>query len=178
MKRQELEHILRAAAAITGETEIVVLGSQAALVQFPTLPKELTGSVELDVYPLVHPEKADDIDGAIGELSRFHEEYGYYADGVGPDTALLPRDWATRAIRLHNENMGTAVAIAPEVNDLAVSKLLAGREKDLEWVGAAIRHKIASPERMRTLIRAVDADPARLDQAKARLRQMQRSSIA
>jgi hypothetical protein len=74
-----------------------------------------------------HPEKADDIDGAIGELSRFHETHGYYADGVGSETALLPKDWESRAVQLQNPNLGDATAIAPEIHDLGVSKLFAGR---------------------------------------------------
>ena len=37
---------------------------------------------------------ADKIDGAIGEGSQFHQTYGYYAQGVGPETA--PRTQTTR----------------------------------------------------------------------------------
>jgi hypothetical protein len=35
VKRHELEHVIRAASAITGAKEIVVIGSQAILGQFP-----------------------------------------------------------------------------------------------------------------------------------------------
>jgi hypothetical protein len=35
MNRASLEHVLRAAAAITNERDIVVVGSQALLAQFP-----------------------------------------------------------------------------------------------------------------------------------------------
>ena len=35
-----------------------------------------------------------------------------------------------------------------EVHDLAVSKLVAGREKDLDFVGALLRHGLANSELM------------------------------
>ena len=46
-------------------------------------------SLEADVYPRHYPERAELIEGSIGELSMFHETFGYYADGVGVHTATL-----------------------------------------------------------------------------------------
>jgi len=74
------------------------------------------------------------IDGCIGELSPFHETFGYYAHGVGPETAKLPTRWKGRLIRLENENTGGTIGWCLSPVDLAVSKLLAGRTKDLEFV--------------------------------------------
>lgn len=82
MDRVALEHVLRAAAAITDEREFIVIGSQSVLGQFPNAPAALLTSVEVDVYPRHAPEKSDLIDGAIGELSMFHQTFGYYAHGV------------------------------------------------------------------------------------------------
>jgi hypothetical protein len=70
-----LEHVIRAAAAIATDPDIVVIGSQAILGQFPDAPAELRVSNEADVYPKGHPERSDLIDGSIGELSPFHETY-------------------------------------------------------------------------------------------------------
>lgn len=53
-------------------------------------------SGEADIYPLQAPELAEKIEGAIGEGSQFHQTFGYYAQGVGPDTAVLPRGWMSR----------------------------------------------------------------------------------
>lgn len=39
MRRQDLEHIIRAAADVTGDREIVVIGSQAILGQHPDAPR-------------------------------------------------------------------------------------------------------------------------------------------
>jgi hypothetical protein len=44
--RAQLEHLIRAAATIADDNEIVVIGSQAVLGQFPQAPPELLVSVE------------------------------------------------------------------------------------------------------------------------------------
>ena len=93
MNRTELEHVLRASADITKEHSFVVIGSQSVLLPFPEAPEELRVSRELDLYPAMAPEKAELIEGAIGALSQFDETFGYYADGVGPETAVMPPDW-------------------------------------------------------------------------------------
>jgi hypothetical protein len=137
MKRSELEHVLRAAAAIAQENSFVVVGSQAILMAFPHAPEELLVSREIDLYPALHPEKADLIDGAIGAMSSFDQTFGYHADGVGPDTAVMPDDWHTREKLYY---LGELTVICPEVHDLAVSKCVAGREKDADFVRALFRH--------------------------------------
>ena len=48
MKRTELEHIIRAAGAITDQTELVVIGSQAILGHYPGAPERLLGSNEAE----------------------------------------------------------------------------------------------------------------------------------
>jgi len=67
--------------------------------------------MEADLYPLREPELADAIDGAIGELSAFHDTYGYYAQGVGPETATLPAKWIDRVIPVQSEATGQAVGL-------------------------------------------------------------------
>lgn len=140
MKRSELEHLIRAAGRIADEQELVVIGSQAILGQFPDAPPALLRSMECDLYPRRTPGLADKVDGAIGEGSRFHEQFGYYAQGVGPDTATLPRGWQRRLVRVENVNTGGHVGLCLEVHDLAISKYVAGREKDLEFTRGLARH--------------------------------------
>ena len=134
MLRHELEHLIRACAAIAADDEIVVIGSQSILGQFPSAPAALLVSTEADVYPRNHPERADAIDGAIGEGSYFHETFGYYAQGVGPETALLPAGWEERLIPVRNENTRGATGYCLEIHDLLSAKALAGREKDLRFL--------------------------------------------
>jgi hypothetical protein len=140
MKRSELEHLIRAAGRIAEDREIVVIGSQAILGQFPNAPPELCRSMEGDIYPKNNPERADKVDGAIGEGSKFHEQFGYYAQGVAPDTATLPRGWQRRLVRVSNQNTGGCAGLCLEVHDLAISKYVAGREKDLEFTRELARY--------------------------------------
>src|SRR5882672_7163441 len=134
MNRAELEHVIRAASGIVGHPDIVVIGSQAVLAQFPNAPAALLQSMEADVFPRACPDLSIQIDGAIGERSLFHETFGYYAHGVDDSTATAPSGWKERLVPIHNENTGGATGWCLEIHDLAASKLVAGREKDLDFV--------------------------------------------
>lgn len=120
----------------------MIIGSQAILGSHPDAPEELLVSMEADVYPKDAPDRSILIDGAIGELSVFHETFGYYARGVDEMTAVLPDGWQDRLVKVENENTRGAVSWCLEVHDLAVSKLAAGREKDMGFVECMLRHKL------------------------------------
>ncbi|MCC6215876.1 MAG: hypothetical protein IT376_13510 [Polyangiaceae bacterium] len=100
MTRAQLEHLIGAACTIADDPELIIVGSQSVLGQFPDAPAELLVSMEADVYPRNRPERAELIDGSIGELSMFHETFGYSADGVGPQTATLPHGWERRLVAI------------------------------------------------------------------------------
>jgi hypothetical protein len=159
--RAELDHIVRAAAQITGD-DIVVIGSQAILGQFPSAPASLTFSMEADVYPRNHPERAIEIDGAMGDGSQFHETYGYYAHGVGPETPCAPLGWEVRMVKIEIPPFpgGTEPVTAwfLEVHDLALAKLAAGREKDFDFVLEALKAGYVDGGRLE---RGVDLMPER-----------------
>lgn len=145
MNRTQLEHVLRASAGITGATEFVVIGSQAILGQVPNAPAELLVSMEADLFVPGRPEDSTLIDGSIGEGSPFHQTFGYYAHGVGSDTAVLPNEWERRLVPLTGPGTAGAIGRCLEVHDLAISKLVAGRAKDLAYVEALIRGGLAHP---------------------------------
>ena len=125
-----MEHIIRASGNTTNQYEFVILGSQSILGAIPNPPSFFTMSAEADIYPLGAPELADAIDGAIGEGSIFHETKGFYAQGVGPDTATLPEGWIDRVHRIQNANTNLRVGLCLSVLDLFMSKAWAGRDKD------------------------------------------------
>ncbi len=150
MNRAQLEHVIRAAATIAEDQEIVVIDSQAILGRYPDAPDELCLSADVDLYPRNHPDRADLIDGSIGELSPFHDTYGYYAQGVGPQTAVLPSGWEERLVPVRTE-AGTGFCLEP--HDLVISKYAAAREKDREYVIAAQRHGLVSEK---TLLERLD----------------------
>jgi hypothetical protein len=156
MQRSELEHLIRASGEIAGDNEIVIVGSQAILGQFPNAPMQLLISMEADIYPKNHPDKADKVDGAIGEGSLFHALHGYYAQGVGTRTAVLPEDWESRLIPVNNENTNGITGSCLEVHDLAISKIIAARPKDLEFVQQLVRHKMIQKKTLLNRLRITD----------------------
>ena len=160
MRRSDLEHLIRAAGRIAGERELVVIGSQAVLGQFPDAPVALLLSMEVDLYPLAHPELADKVDGAIGEGSVFHQTYGYYAQGVGPETATLPGGWRRRLVRVDNPNTNGYAGLCLEVHDLAISKYVAGREKDREFTRELARHGMTDRKTLLKRLAVTKLDPA------------------
>ncbi|MBM3462977.1 MAG: hypothetical protein FJX76_12820 [Armatimonadetes bacterium] len=135
---------------------MVVVGSQAILGPLALPPEDLTQSNELDIYPDEHPEKADLIDGSIGELSPFHNTFGYYAHGVGPETARFPRNWRARAMTVSNANTQGVEGTFPSLADLAISKLAAGRPKDLDFVRAMLRHRVVEASEIESLLSELD----------------------
>ena len=150
MKRSDLEHIIRASGDVLHENQVIIVGSQSILASFPEelLPTEAARSLEADVLPLNDPAgtKADLIEGALGELSPFDEEFGIHADGVSDETSVLPEGWRNRLIPYLNSNTNGITGLCLERHDLCVAKLAANRDKDREFVGALLRAGIVEPD--------------------------------
>jgi hypothetical protein len=146
MRRVDLEHVIRAAADVAGDDEIVVIGSQAILGGLPDAPVALLWSQEADVYPRKHPERAEAIDGALGDGSQFHAAFGYYAHGVGPETAKAPARWEERLVPVcvarSPRDAREVVGWCMEPHDVVLAKCAAGRERDWEFARDAIRHGV------------------------------------
>lgn len=141
MNREEFDHAVRAAGAILGENELLVIGSQALHASVPgEVPPEAARSIEADIAALDDPDelKADLIDGTIGEVSMFHRTFGYYAQGITQATAILPHGWQERLIRYETPNTNGVVAWCLEIHDLWISKAIASRRKDIEFCAALI----------------------------------------
>ena len=172
MHRQQLEHIIRAASGITGASEFVIIGSQAVLGQFPHAPDELLVSIEADVFTLRDPADSDLIDGSIGEGSPFHQTFGYYAHGVSVETAVLPTGWRERLVPVHNQNTGGGTGLCLEIHDLAVSKLVAGREKDLDFVAGLLRHHLVQAPNFRERLAQTHLTSERAQLCSARLERL------
>ena len=133
MQLQQLEHLIRAAGTVTDRYEFVVIGSQSILGSVARPPVDCLLSTEVDIYPKDAEELADKIDGALGEGSRFHDTYGYYAQGVDSSTAILARGWESRLVGLQTPGTGERIAYCLDVLDLFLSKCAANREKDRDF---------------------------------------------
>ena len=167
MKRFDLEHVPRASKGVTGEAEFIVIGSQCILGPHPDAPKILRQSLEADLYPKQRPELSELIEGSLGRYSQFNLTFGYYADGVSPQTATLPKGWETRLVKVCNENTGGAIGWCLEPHDLAYSKLAARREKDLAFVRELLRHRLARQTVLSRLIANTEDEELRTKLAEA-----------
>ncbi len=151
MTREQLAHVLRAAARIAGDPGILVVGSQAVLGSHgeSELPEVAWLSIEADLAFFEEVEgqtKADQVDGAIGELSQFHETNHYYAQGVDLSTAKLPEGWRERLVPFQPRSADPARAMCLGKHDLVISKLVAMREKDQEFALALLEAGLVEME--------------------------------
>lgn len=162
MQREQLEHLIRAAGAVTGSHRLIVIGSQAILATHPLdAPMEALRSREADLIPIDALDTIDTISGVLGELSAFDEEFGYHADGVELTTATLPEGWRERLVPIDNPNTNGYVGLCLEVNDLLVSKYVAGREKDREFCRAVVRAGFADRGELLKRLETVALEPAK-----------------
>jgi hypothetical protein len=155
--REQLEHLIRAAAAIVGEDGVIVIGSQAihGSVDERALPAAAIESVEADLLPLDGDEaKSDLIDGSIGEASMFQESFGVYAQGVGLATAKLAPGWRDRLVPLTGAGTGGATGWCLERHDLVAAKLIAGRDKDVRFYEALRQAGLVDPSVVAERIRS------------------------
>ena len=140
MTLEQLKDILRAASELTKQSEFYVIGSSAIL-NVIEAPKHtyLARSNEADLLALSgDPDVADQISFIIGELSPFHDNHDVYAEGATFDTPVFaPEGWRGRAVAVHYDDI-SVTAHFMELHDLVLSKIGAGRPKDMEFCAALI----------------------------------------
>jgi len=173
----------------------IIAGSQAIHAVTEQLPAIARRSVECDLlYAGGKAEIRELINRELGILTSYQDETGIYADAVGLATIILPIGWDERLVALADKS-GEVVAQCVEIHDVAVSKLIAGRPKDFEFIIAlfmsdliqtetllervglvaskvendVIRDRLAGLERE---LRTTAFDPASIDLLRARIRQL------
>lgn len=157
MTFEQLEHAIRAACAVAEDSEVIVFGSQAILGQHRDAHHDLRQSMEADVAPKNKPERVDYIDGSLGELSPFHETFGFYVHGVSIEAAKLPEGWEDRMVKVETDQT-KGVGWCIEGHDLAASKLAALRDKDREFVRVLLRENYIDAEVLNQRIRTLDIE--------------------
>ena len=149
---------------------MIVVGSQAILGTYDEsqLPAAATMSIEVDILPIADTNAeaarlADLIEGVAGEFSSFEELHGFSIDGIDLDTAVLPEGWRDRLVKVQNANTA-APAGSPrftgwclDKEDLCVAKLIAFREKDINFVGALLDDDLVDHEEVRRGLGTVSA---------------------
>lgn len=142
MKKSQVDHVLRAAREHSGGKEkFIIIGSQSLHGKHPDIVDDILVSREVDLF-IPGSEAITHLLNAIGEGSRFHETFGYYADPVGENTAVLPKGWKARLVNLPPGDTHGARGLCLDPHDLAISKYIAGREKDRIFTSALVRMRL------------------------------------
>jgi hypothetical protein len=157
MKKQQVDHVLRAAGRITGEKQFIIIGSQSLHGKYPDVPDEILTSFEVDLVASKHADRTEWLN-AIGVDSPFHETFGYYADPVDVSTATLPTGWKGRLVNLPPGETEGVKGLCLEPHDLAIAKYAAGREKDLIFTHELARRRIVFEERLLSLLDQTPVD--------------------
>jgi hypothetical protein len=161
MNRQQFEHVLRAVSLIAGDPDVLVIGSQSLLGSYSEdeLPAEATGSMEVDTAFFNDDDevKSGQVDAMIGELSHFHDEFGYYPQGVSVETGVYPTGWRDRLVVYEIAGSPPARALCLEPHDCVLAKLVRFEEKDCQFAGALVREGLIDLD---LLARRVDTIPA------------------
>ena len=110
----------------------------------PGQPLEFSYDADVLIRP-IDEEGAQILNEAVGQESFFSKRHGYYADILRPEIVeTLPAGWESRAVAVPIEG---ASALNPY--DLAIVKLVLGREKDLALLKALLENSIMDPFRLR-----------------------------
>src|SRR5258708_14750788 len=139
MRKSQVDHVLRAARGHSGGArKFIIIGSQSLHGKYQDIVDDILVSREVDLF-IPGKERLTELLNAIGESSLFHETYGYYADPVGANTAILPGGWKGRLVSLPPGDTNGAKGLCLDPHDLAVSKYIAGREKDRIFTSALVQ---------------------------------------
>jgi hypothetical protein len=151
MKKQEVDHVLRAAGRITGETQFIIIGSQSLHGRYPDLPDSIVRSFEVDLIASKNADRTEWLN-AIGVYSPFHESFGYYADPVDHKTATLPKGWKKRLVDLPAGDTEGVQGLCLDPHDLAIAKYVARREKDIVFTRELANRGIVSRDHLLALL--------------------------
>jgi hypothetical protein len=150
MRHDDLAHVLATIKALTKGEKAIVLGSQAVLASISREQvgllddagkKALFQSMEADVAFPGRLELPTLVEDSIGLDSPFFETFGYHAEGVEIEIAVLPRGWEQR-LRPFTDHDQNVLGYCLDLHDLATAKLVAGRTKDEEFLQALVREKL------------------------------------
>jgi hypothetical protein len=134
VRKSDLFELISAIKSLAPDETPIIVGSQAVHLVMDFPPEIVRQSIEGDFLIIGgKSETRAAINKNLGVFSRFQIEHGFYADALGLATVVLPTGWQDRLQNLEDEN-GNIIARVAEIHDVAVSKLIAGREKDFVFL--------------------------------------------
>ncbi len=151
MTWEQLKILVNAAAKLSGDNEIVVIGSMAVLGSRGRIPDALLTSQEVDLYlKNKHEDEAASlrVERVLGAGTAFAAEWAVWVDTVGPETAKAPAGWRRR-LRKRWTEPDKVCAYFLEEHDLALAKLArAGNPRDIEFVREMLVHNMVSADKL------------------------------
>lgn len=144
MRKEAFFDLIQRVKDVTGLSEPVIVGSHCIYAVTDFVPDIVARSVEADF--LLGPfgiELMQKVNQELGITSVFFKQSGYYADGLGLATVVLVPGWESR-LQLLEDKAGQVVARCLDLHDVAVSKMMAGRDKDMIFLSAVLDRSMIS----------------------------------
>ena len=156
MKKAEVEDAIASLWVLVRDHQPIIIGSQSLHGKFPDVADTILYSREVDVILPNKTKLAAWISDVVGEGTPFDVDRGYFIDHVvtTPNLPILAEGWKERAISekfyYDGSPQGTVLYLSPE--DMAISKLGAGREKDFVYVSELLKKGYIQFEDLEKLI--------------------------
>jgi hypothetical protein len=181
MTREQLAHVLRVVSRLTGDPDVVVIGSQSILGSYSEneLPPEATGSMEVDTTFLSDPDdaKSDLVDVNIGELSAFHNKFGYYPQGISIDTGVFPAGWRDRLVIYETQSTKPGRGLCLEPHDCILAKLVRFDEKDQNFAVALVKAGLIDLDILAERVGTLPTHPEVIERIRTWIEAMRRRKI-
>jgi|GEM_PF-1170727 len=177
---RDRDDLLRAARSVAehfSAERVIIVGSQAILLTWPDAPVVMKITPEIDIYPennrdweARNPgfEASEEISVLFGEMSQFHQRFGFYLDGVDENTARMPPDWMDHSETMEIDVYGrTVIVVCPSIEDVIVAKLHRLVEKDVNFIKACAAARPMDRVRILQRFRATGPDQVLIDRAES-----------
>jgi uncharacterized nucleotidyltransferase DUF6036 len=138
----------------------------------PRPPKPCLVSREVDIYPRYNHHGVQLLVTRLGRRSDFSKRTGFFVDCMSPDLATLPDGWMERLVPFRTKNTAGVTGWCLEIHDLVVSKLAAGREKDLKYINALLSRALVRPLTLKKRIEAVPVTTEHIALLQLRLKKL------
>lgn len=165
--REQLAHVLRAVSRIAEDPNVLVIGSQSILGSYSEdeLPPEATGSMEVDTAFFSDPDEAKSrlVDAMIGELSSFHNEFGYYPQGVSVTTGVFPKGWRDRLVTYETSGTEPGRGLCLDPHDCVLAKLVRYERKDQDFAAALVGEGLIDLDVLNDRAETLPASPATIE---------------
>jgi hypothetical protein len=144
MRKDQLLDLIRRVNDLTGIITPVIVGSHSLFAVTDKVPAIVSQSIEADFLLGMESITAmRQVNAELGVTSDFYDVHGYHADALGLATVVLVSGWEERLQPLQDES-GQVIARCLELHDVAVSKLMAGRDKDFSFITALLERRLIS----------------------------------